>query len=237
MADFYTRTELLLGRDGVEKLKNANVLLFGVGGVGGSAAEALVRAGVGKLTLFDGDVYAESNLNRQNFSTVKALGRPKVDRVKEALLEIAPHCGITAVFAMFTPDTVLDFSVYTYIIDAVDDADAKTEIARRAFACGVPCIASMGAGNKLAPTAFTVADIYKTSVCPLAKIMRKRYREAGIEQLKVVCSTEPPRDISANCFDGAREEGKKTVGSISFVPCAAGLILAGEVVKDIAGVR
>ncbi|MBQ9428171.1 MAG: tRNA threonylcarbamoyladenosine dehydratase [Clostridia bacterium] len=237
MADFYTRTELLLGKDGVEKLKNANVLLFGVGGVGGSAAEALVRAGVGKLTLFDGDVYAESNLNRQNFSTVKALGRPKVDRVKEALLEIAQDCGITAVFAMFTPDTVLDFSVYTYIIDAVDDVGAKTEIARRAFACGVPCIASMGAGNKLDPTAFTVADIYKTSVCPLAKVMRRRYREAGIERLKVVYSTEPPRDISANLSAEAREAGKKTVGSLSFVPPAAGLILAGEVIKDIAGVH
>ncbi|MBQ7660452.1 MAG: tRNA threonylcarbamoyladenosine dehydratase [Clostridia bacterium] len=237
MADFYTRTELLLGKEGVERLKNANVLLFGVGGVGGSTAEALVRAGVGKLTLFDGDVYAESNLNRQNFSTVAAIGQPKAEHVRAALLEIAPQCEITAVTEMFSTETDLDFSAYSYIVDAVDDTDAKTEIARRAAACGVPCIASMGAGNKLDPTAFAVTDIYKTSVCPLAKIMRRRYRQVGIERLKVVYSTEAPRDISANLDASAIEAGKKTVGSLSFVPSVAGLILAGEVIKDIADVH
>ena len=236
MADMDTRTRLLLGAAGVENLKNARVLLFGVGGVGASCAEALVRAGIGALTLVDGDAYCESNLNRQNFSAVDTIGQNKAAVARRELLRIRPSCDILAIEAFFTAQNTagIEFSNYTYIIDAVDDTAAKLEIICRAKDCGVPVISSMGAGNKLDPTRFSVSDIYETSVCPLAKIMRKLCREAGISKLRVVWSDEPPRPLIREA--GAVEPGKKTVGSISFVPSACGLVIAGEVIRQIAGV-
>ena len=238
MVDFDTRTRLLIGRAGVARLQAAHVLLFGVGGVGGSCAEALVRAGVGALTLVDGDVYCESNLNRQNFSAADTVGESKVAVVRRELLRIRADCRVLAVETFFTAGNAaeIDFSQYAFVIDAVDDTAAKLEIIRRAQACGTPVISSMGAGNKLDPTRFLVGDIYETSVCPLAKTMRKLCREAGILNLKVVWSDEPPRLLIMEDAAVAAEAGKKMVGSISFVPNVCGMVIAGEVVREIAGV-
>lgn len=215
------RTIGLIGNDGAEKLKNARVLLFGVGGVGGHAAEALVRAGVGSLTLVDGDVFSQSNLNRQLFATEKTVGLDKVEAARGRLLEIDCSAEIIAEKLFFAADTPFDFSRYDYIIDAIDTVSSKIEIVRRGAAADVPVISCMGAGNKLDPTAFRVADIYDTKVCPLARIMRKLCRDNGIDSLKVVYSEEEPVVSS------------RTPASISFVPAAAGLVIASEVVRDL----
>ena len=215
------RTIGLIGNDGAEKLKNASVLLFGVGGVGGHAAEALVRAGVGSLTLVDGDVFSQSNLNRQLFATEKPVGLDKVEAARGRLLEIDCSAEIIAEKLFFAADTPFDFSRYDYIIDAIDTVSSKIEIVRRGAAADVPVISCMGAGNKLDPTAFRVADIYDTKVCPLARIMRKLCRDNGIDSLKVVYSEEEPVVSS------------RTPASISFVPAAAGLVIASEVVRDL----
>ncbi len=215
------RTIGLIGNDGAEKLKNASVLLFGVGGVGGHAAEALVRAGVGSLTLVDGDVFSQSNLNRQLFATEKTVGLDKVEAARGRLLEIDCSAEIIAEKLFFAADTPFDFSRYDYIIDAIDTVSSKIEIVRRGAAADVPVISCMGAGNKLDPTAFRVADIYDTKVCPLARIMRKLCRDNGIDSLKVVYSEEEPVVSS------------RTPASISFVPAAAGLVIASEVVRDL----
>lgn len=215
------RTVGLIGESGLKKLNNARVLLFGVGGVGGHAAEALVRAGVGSLTLADGDVFSPSNLNRQLFATEKTVGMSKVEAARARLLEINGGAEIIAEKLFFDRDTPLDFSSYSYVIDAIDTVSSKIEIVRRAKKAGIAVISSMGAGNKLDPTAFKIADIYETGVCPLARVMRRLCRENGIDSLKVVYSEEEPVSSA------------RIPASISFVPAAAGLAIASEVVRDL----
>nr|WP_322173019.1 tRNA threonylcarbamoyladenosine dehydratase [Acutalibacter sp. M00118] len=224
------REELLLGRAGVERLQRARVAVFGLGGVGGYAAEALVRCGVGVVALIDGDTYSLTNLNRQLFATTATLGMPKVQAAGERLRSIAPEAEIEEHPFFYTAETAgrLDFARYDYIVDAIDMVTAKLAMIERACREGVPIISAMGAGNKLDPTAFRVGDIYETSVCPLARVMRRELRRRGIERLKVVYSTEPP------LFPGG-EGDRPLPGSVAFVPPAAGLALAGEVIKDLIG--
>ena len=228
----FSRTRLLLGPQAMERLNGSHVLLFGLGGVGGHAAEALCRSGVGRLTLVDGDRIAPSNLNRQLFATRETLGLYKTEAAERRLHEIWPECRVETETLFYLPETAdrFDFSAYDYIVDAVDTVAAKLSLAREAHAAGTPLISCMGAGNKLDPTAFRVADISQTSVCPLARVMRQELRKQGILHLKVVYSAEKPRP-------SAVEDGKRVPASCAFVPAAAGLILAGEVVKDLTGVR
>ena len=230
-----TRTEWLLGKDAVSRLRSARVAVFGLGGVGGHCAEALVRAGVGRLDLIDNDTVSESNLNRQLFATYSTLGMPKVEAAKLRLADIAPECGIVTHEVFFLPETAgtFDFSEYDYVVDAIDTVSGKLGLVMACRQAGTPIISSMGAGNKLDPTAFRVADIYDTKVCPLAKVMRAELKKRGVEKLKVVYSEEVP--VVPEIPEGAElPAGKKVVpGSVSFVPSVAGLILAGEVIKDI----
>ncbi|MCL2662154.1 MAG: tRNA threonylcarbamoyladenosine dehydratase [Oscillospiraceae bacterium] len=224
--DQFQRTALLIGRENIEKLRNRHVAVFGVGGVGGYSVEALCRAGIGKIDVFDGDVVDITNINRQLIATHKTLGRNKVDVIKERMLEINPEVIIGAHKIFYLPESAdsVDLSVYDYIIDAVDTMTAKIELVCRAINQNVPVICSMGAANKLNPTAFEVADIYETTVCPMARIMRKELRKRGVEALKVVYSKEPVPLSS---------ERSPLQSSISFVPPVAGFILAGEVIKDL----
>ncbi|MDO4962043.1 MAG: tRNA threonylcarbamoyladenosine dehydratase [Eubacteriales bacterium] len=241
MLNQFSRTQLLLGRENMEKLYNARVAVFGIGGVGGFAVEALARSGVGSLVLIDNDKVCLSNLNRQIIATGKTIDRYKVDVMKERILEINPDANVEARQCFYLPETAgeFDFSEYSYVIDAVDTVTAKLEIIMQAKKCNVPVISCMGAGNHLDPTAFQVADIYKTTMCPLAKVMRHECKKRGIKKLKVVYSTEKP----ITPIDSAEEENAKnenpvrrsTPGSIAFVPSVAGLILAGEVIKDLIG--
>ena len=233
MAEEFARTELLLGADGMEKLKNARVAVFGIGGVGGHAFEALVRSGVGTIDIFDNDTVALTNLNRQIIATRETLGKSKVDAAKERALSINPNVTVNAHNCFFMPETAdeFDFTNYDFVIDAIDTVKGKLEIIMRANDANVPVISCMGAGNKLDPTKFEVTDIYKTSVCPLARTMRYELRRRGIKKLKVVYSKEEPIK--------PLESGEQTVrrsvpGSIAFVPAVAGLIAAGEAVKNIA---
>ena len=229
----YERQEPLLGPRSLSKLRAARVAVFGLGGVGGSAAEALARSGVGKLTLIDGDVYSVSNLNRQLFATAENIGTPKVEAAAKRLRLINPEIELELHLLSYTPDTEsqLDFTRYGYIMDCIDMVTGKLAMIERAHRLGVPVISALGAGNKLDPTAFKVADIYETSVCPLARVMRRELKKRGIEGLKVVYSTEPP-------LPALLEEGGKPVpGSVAFVPPVMGLIMAGEVVKDICGIK
>lgn len=227
MDDRFARTELQLGKEAMEKLRGARVAVFGVGGVGGYAVEALARSGVGTLDLIDGDYVDVTNINRQIIATEKTVGMPKVEAAKERVLDINPQARVNARKLFFLPgnEGEFDFSEYDYIIDAVDTVAAKIAIAVKASAVGVPIVSAMGAGNKLDPTAFEVADIYSTSVCPLARVMRGELRKRGIEKLKVVYSREKPIE-----HDG---EDKRTPSSNAFVPSVVGLIIASEVVKDI----
>ena len=246
MLDEFSRTELLLGAQAMEKLRQSRVAVFGIGGVGGYAVEALVRSGIGALDLIDRDRVSLTNLNRQLHATRKTIGQYKVDAAEERAHEINPDCVIRTYRTFFLPDTrdEFDFTVYDYVIDAIDTVTGKLTLAEAAEAAGTPLISSMGAGNKLDPTAFRVADIYETSVCPLARVMRSECRRRGITRLKVVYSTEMPRrpqeGIAAGDENGAcppddeRSGVRKDVpGSTAFVPAAAGLIIAGEVVKDL----
>ena len=219
------RTKLLIGNDGVEALKNSKVAIFGLGGVGSYVTESLARAGIGKLIIVDHDEVDITNINRQLIATHDTIGKPKVEVEKSRILSINPECEVKDFQEFFTKDSkgILDNSI-DYIVDCVDTVTAKIEIVQQAKALGVPVISSMGTGNKLDPTRFEVSDIYKTSVCPLAKVMRKELRARGIDSLKVVYSKEEPIK---------RDEDKRTPGSISFVPSVAGLIIAGEVIKDI----
>lgn len=229
----FSRTELLLGREGMERLRNARVAVFGIGGVGGHAAEALARSGVGALELIDNDMVSVTNINRQIVATLDAVGKYKTDVMKERIALINPDAEVVSRKCFFLPENSdeFDFSRYDYVVDAVDTVSAKIELVMKAKAAGVPIISSMGAGNKLDPTAFEVADIYSTLVCPLARVMRAELRKRGVERLKVVYSKEPP--ITPLPSDEHTE--KRTVpGSTAFVPSVAGLIIAGEVVKDIA---
>ena len=231
MNSFYERTARMLGEDAIERLKNARIALFGLGGVGGHAAEALARAGVGHLTLVDGDNVSESNLNRQLFALQSTVGLPKTEAAKRRLLDINPNLTIDARQLFVTAENLseFDFSTYDYIIDAIDTVSSKIAIIMAANEANTPIISCMGAGNKLDPTAFRVADIYKTSVCPLARVMRLELRRRGVKKLRVVYSEEPPVMVEKEIVNG-----KAVPGSVSFVPSVAGLILAGEAIKAIA---
>ena len=248
MLDQFSRTRLLLGPEAMEKLRRSRVAVFGIGGVGGYAVEALVRSGIGALDLIDDDRVCLTNLNRQLHATRKTVGKYKVDVAEERVLEINPDCRVTAYKTFFLPDTrdQFDFSAFDYVIDAIDTVTGKLALIEAARAAGTPIICSMGAGNKTDPTAFRVADIYQTSVCPLARVIRTECRRRHIPHLKVVYSTEAPvrplEDPSVSCRShcicppGTRKctVRRDIPGSTAFVPSVAGLILAGEVVKDLA---
>lgn len=221
---FLERTEMLIGEDGVSKLSKARVLIFGVGGVGGFVCEALARAGVGEIHLVDGDVVAESNINRQIIATVDTIDMPKVEAMAKRISMINPKCRTKAMKLFYLPGDDFDFSGYDYVVDAIDTVSAKLDIITKAKEAKVPVISSMGTGNKMDPTRFEIADISKTSVCPLAKVVRKELRNRGIKDVKVLYSREEPV-----------KTGVRTPGSISFVPSVAGLIIGGEVIKDIIG--
>lgn len=229
------RTELLLGRDGIEKLKNSYIAIFGIGGVGGYTAEALARSGVGRLDLIDNDTVALSNINRQIIALHSTVGRYKVDVMKERISDINLDAEVNAIKYFFLPENKdeFDFGKYDYIVDAVDTVSAKIAIIEEAKKAGVPVISSMGAGNKLHPEMFELADISKTSVCPLAKVMRNELKKRGITDVKAVYSKEPP--IKSGVID--EKSGKPVPGSISFVPSAAGLIIAGEVIRHLTGIE
>lgn len=231
MENQFSRTELLVGKDGIEKLQNAKVAIFGIGGVGSFVLEALVRAGIGSFVLVDNDEVDITNLNRQIIATRKTIGMPKVEAAKERVLEINPDAKVEIYKEFFMPNTdtkILNKSI-SYIVDSVDTVTAKIELVVRAKELNIPIISSMGTGNKLNPTEFEVADIYKTSVCPLAKVMRKELRKRDIDSLKVVYSKEEPVELRDNMIEGQ----KQVPASISFVPSVCGLIIAGEVIKDI----
>lgn len=230
MSEEFSRTELLLGNEGMERLREAKVAVFGIGGVGGHAAEALARSGVGALSLIDKDTVDVTNLNRQIIALHSTIGRDKVDVMRERILDINPDCQVQTYKCFYLPETkdTFDFSQYDYIVDAVDTVTAKIQLVMEAQRCGTPIISSMGAGNKLDPAAFQVADLYETSVCPLAKVMRRELRKRDVKQLKVVYSKE-------EAIHPSFAEGEQSVpGSNAFVPSVAGLILASEVIRDLA---
>lgn len=250
MLNQFSRTELLFGKEAMDKLASARVAVFGIGGVGGYTVEALVRSGIGAVDLIDDDKVCLTNINRQLNATRKTVGKYKVDVAAERIAEINPACKVSTYKTFYMPETQseFDFTQYDYIVDAIDTVTGKITIIENAKKCGTPVISSMGAGNKLDPTAFEVADIYGTSVCPLAKVMRRELRKRGIESLKVVYSKEEPvkpiddLEISCrkHCICPSGTARKCTArrdipGSNAFVPSVVGLIIAGEVVKDIAG--
>ena len=230
----FTRAAWLLGDAAMEKLKQSRVAVFGIGGVGGYVAEALVRSGVGALDFIDNDTVSISNLNRQIVALHSTVGEYKTEVMARRALDINPDCKIKTFNTFYTPDSVeFDFSSYDYVVDAVDTVSAKLAIVENAIRAGTPVISAMGAGNKLNAEAFEVADISKTSVCPLAKAVRRELKKRGIEHLKVVYSKEEP--VKVELPDGVElPQGKKTVpGSVAFVPSVMGLLLAGEVIKDL----
>ena len=252
MLNQFSRTQLLLGGEAMKKLSESRVAVFGVGGVGGYACEALVRSGVGHFDLIDDDKVCLTNLNRQIIATRKTVGKYKTDVMKERMLEINPEVDVTIHKCFFLPENAdeFPFSEYDYVIDAVDTVTAKLELVMKCRELNVPIISSMGAGNKLDASAFRVADIYKTKMCPLAKVMRRELKKRGVKKLKVVYSEEKPtrpiEDMSVSCRTncicppGAAHKCTKRrdiPGSVAFVPSVAGLIIAGEVVKDLTGVR
>ncbi len=226
-----SRTALLIGEKGVEKLKKARVAVFGVGGVGGYAVEALVRSGVGELHLIDKDTVSESNLNRQIIALHSTIGRLKTEVCAERARDINPEVKVYCHNLFYLPETAneFDFTAFDYVIDAIDTVSGKIAIIERAKEAGVPVISCMGAGNKLDGSAFEVADIAKTSVCPLARVMRRELKKRGVEHVKVVYSKEEPKNSGLT----DEESGKAVAGSIAFVPSIAGLLLAGEVIKDL----
>ena len=238
MENQFSRTEMLIGKEGVEKLKETKVAIFGIGGVGSYALEALARAGVQNFILVDKDEVAISNLNRQLIATTKTLGKSKVEVAEERILDINPNINVETFKEFFLPDTkgILDETV-NYIIDCIDTVTAKIELVLRAQKLNIPIISSMGTGNKLDPTKLEISDIYKTSVCPLAKVMRKELKARRIKKLKVVYSKEEPRKSMVNIINETEKPKKPVPGSVSFVPSVAGLIIAGEVIKDIVNIR
>ena len=227
----FSRTALLLGQEGVEKLKKARVAVFGVGGVGGYVVEALARSGVGSLDLIDNDTVSISNRNRQIYALQSTTGKKKTEVAKARVMDINPEIQVKTHDLFFLPETAdsFDFTRYDYIIDAIDTVSGKIALVEKAQRAGVPVISCMGTGNKLNPTAFEVADITKTSVCPLARVMRRELKKRGVEHLKVVYSKEEPLPPTGQIG----ENGKPIPASISFVPPVAGLIMAGEVIKDL----
>lgn len=236
MQEEFSRTQMLLGENALKKLAGSKIAVFGVGGVGGFAAQALARSGIGKIELVDSDTVALSNINRQIVAFHSTVGMYKTEVMKKMIEDINPLAEVTEKRIFFLPETAdsFDFSSYDYVIDAVDTVTAKIHLVETCNAVGVPIISSMGAGNKLDPTAFEVTDIYKTSVCPLAKAMRRELKKRGIRKLKVVYSKEPPLTPGSQpSADNGGSSRRQTPGSISFVPSVAGLIIAGEVIKDL----
>lgn len=249
MLNQFSRTQLLLGVDNMDRLADAKVAVFGIGGVGGYVVEALARSGVGSFVLVDDDKVCLTNINRQIIATRKTVGKYKVDVMKDRILEINPDADVEIRKCFYLPENAHEFPFeeYSYVVDAVDTVTAKIQLVMEAKEAGVPIISSMGAGNKLDPTAFEVADIYKTSVCPLAKVMRRELKKRGVKKLKVVYSKEQPtrpiEDMSISCRTncicppGAAHkctERRDIPGSTAFVPSVVGLIIAGEVIKDLA---
>lgn len=240
MNEQFQRTALLIGEEGIDRLQSARVALFGVGGVGSFAAEALIRAGVGALDLFDNDTVCSSNLNRQLIALHSTIGQYKVDAARNRLLDINPAAQIGAHRLFYLPETAeeVDLSQYDYIVDCIDTVTAKIELAVRATSLGIPIIASMGTGNKLDPAQFEVADLSRTSVCPLSRVMRQELRKRGIEHLKVVYSREKPlTPLQSPAAESPTASRRSTPGSISFCPSVAGLILAGEVIRDLTALQ
>jgi len=239
-ADPFSRTRLLLGDEGMARLAAARVAVFGLGGVGGSAAEALARSGVGALDLFDDDAVSLTNLNRQAVATVDTLGLAKVDAMAARIAAVAPNARVERHRMFYVPENAgeVDLSVYDYVVDAVDTVAAKLELAVRATALGVPIISAMGAGNKLDPTKLVISDIYKTSVCPLARVMRRELRKRGVRRLKAAWSTEPPAAVLGTLAEeNVAHPRRSTPGSTAFVPPAMGLAIAAEVVRTLAGLE
>ena len=252
MLNQFSRTELLIGKEALERLSKAHVAVFGIGGVGGYVVEALVRSGIGIFDLIDDDKVCLTNLNRQIIATRDTIGRHKVEVMRERILSINPDAEVTTHRCFYLPENAqdFDFSSYDYVVDAVDTVTAKLEIVMRAKESNIPVISCMGVGNKLNPTQLEIADIYKTSVCPLAKVMRRELRKRGVDKLKVLYSKEEPITPLDDSEDTCREhcvcppgttrkctQRRAIPGSISFVPSAAGLIIASEVVKDLAGIN
>ena len=250
MLNQFSRTELLIGKDGIEKLKNAKVAIFGIGGVGSFVAEGLVRAGVENFVLIDDDKICLTNINRQIIATRKTVGKYKVDVMKERILEINPNATVETVQEFFMPNSETNIinKELSYVVDCIDTVTAKIEIIMQCKKLNIPVISALGTGNKLDPSRFEITDIYKTRVCPLAKVMRRELKKRGVKKLKVVYSEEKPtrpiEDMSISCRTncicppGAEHkctERRDIPGSVAFVPSVAGLIIAGEVVKDIAG--
>ncbi len=246
----FARTKLLLGEESMDKLKNSRVAIFGVGGVGGFVCEALVRSGIGAFDLIDNDKVCLTNINRQIIATTKTVGKHKTDVMRDRMLDINPDVKVDVHKCFFLPENAdkFDFSKYDYVIDAVDTVTAKIELVMKCQKEGVPIISSMGAGNKIEASAFRVADIYKTKICPLAKVMRRELKKRGVKKLKVVYSEEQPirpisssscKDDNSTCSNDKNKpkEKREVPGSLSFVPSVAGLIIAGEVVKDLTGKR
>lgn len=243
--NFLSRTELLIGSDSLEKLKSSQVAIFGIGGVGSYAAEALGRCGIGKLVLIDYDIINETNINRQIHSTTNTIGKVKVEVMKERLLEINPRINVDIYNEMYSENTsnYLINKEYDYVIDAIDMVSSKIDLIIKCIEAGIPIVSSMGAGNKLDPTKFEVADIYDTAMCPLAKVMRHELRKRGIQKLKVVFSKEKPLKQTSKFYENTKDDllsisnTIKSPGSISFVPSVAGLILASVVVREIIGMH
>ncbi|MBQ6629708.1 MAG: tRNA threonylcarbamoyladenosine dehydratase [Methanobrevibacter sp.] len=236
MDEKFSRTEMLIGNEGMEKLNDAKVAIFGIGGVGSFVCEGLARSGVGNFILVDYDKIDESNINRQLIATVKTIGKCKVDLMRERILEINPDANVETYKEFYMADSEIDILTedLSYAVDCVDTIMAKIAIICKCDEVGIPVISSMGTGNKLDPTMFEVADIFETSVCPLARIMKKDLRKRNIEKLKVVYSKEHPINTN-DCAINQQNSKYKVKGSVSFVPSVAGLIIAGEVVKDIVG--
>lgn len=223
MENQFTRTEMLIGATALETLAKKRVAIFGIGGVGGYTVEALARSGVGTLDLIDNDTVNLTNINRQIIALHSTLDKFKVDAARDRILDINPEAKVNVYKTFYTPETEFDFTKYDYIVDAIDTVSSKIELVMQAQKTGIPIISSMGAGNKLSPEKFEVTDIYKTSVCPLAKVMRQELKKRGVKRLKVVYSQEPP----------IKHEGQRLPASIAFVPSVVGLIIAGEVIKDL----
>ena len=241
--DQFSRTRILVGEKNMDRLARAHVAIFGIGGVGGYVTEALARAGIGALDLVDHDQVELSNLNRQIIALHSTLGMDKVDAARARILDINPHCRVVTHKDFFLPETAdrFDFSEYDYVVDAIDTVSGKIALILHAQAAGVPVISCMGAGNKLDPSAFRVADLYSTNVCPLAKVMRRELKKRGVKKLKVVYSeekalvpdTEETEDLGSSGKEEFGSRRRQTPGSMSFVPAAAGLVLAGEVIRDL----
>lgn len=233
MPEQFSRTELLLGQEAMDRLRRSRVAVFGIGGVGGYVVEALARAGIGQLDLIDHDKVSMSNINRQIIATLDTVGMDKVDVMKERILSINPEAQVETHRCFYLPENAdtFDLSQYAYVVDAIDTVTAKIELILRAKKAGVPIISCMGTGNKLNPMQLEIADIYQTSVCPLAKVMRRELRKRNVEKLKVLYSKEEPIKNYLSV------QGRAVPGSVSFVPSAAGLIIASEVVREISGLK